>query len=138
MLVVDASAILALITLPGPLGAWAGDTMRGQGLCAPDLAQAESASSLRKLERIGEIDGAAAAIAYADLLRLRLDLWPFGPLAPRAWELRHAVTIYDATYIALAERLDAPLVTLDLRLTRANGPRCAFLTPPPEILDGAP
>ena len=51
-------------------------------------------------------------------------------LATRAWEFRDSVTYYDATYVALAELLDAPLVTLDRRLARASGPRCAFLTPP--------
>jgi predicted nucleic acid-binding protein len=40
------------------------------------------------------------------------------------------VTPYDAWYVALAEALDATLVTLDLRLARANGPTCTFLTPP--------
>ena len=44
---------------------------------------------------------------------------------PREW-----VTCYDASYVALAELLDAPLVTLDRRVARAHGPRCAFLTPP--------
>jgi predicted nucleic acid-binding protein len=50
-------------------------------------------------------------------------------LAPRAWVLRHSVTVYDAAYVALAEALDAPMMTLDLRLARAPGPRCPFLTP---------
>lgn len=39
------------------------------------------------------------------------------------------MTAYDATYVALAEVLDAPLVALDRRLARASGPRCAFVTP---------
>ena len=51
-------------------------------------------------------------------------------LAERAWELRGSVTYADACYVALAELLDAPLITLDRRLAQAPGPRCAFLTPP--------
>lgn len=46
------------------------------------------------------------------------------------WSLRHAVTSYDAWYVALAESLDCSLVTLDLRLAKASGPACAFLLPP--------
>jgi predicted nucleic acid-binding protein len=59
-------------------------------------------------------------------------LWPVGRTSARAWELRGSVTYYDASYVALAELLDAPLVTLDPRLARAPGPRCEFLTPPEE------
>ena len=44
----------------------------------------------------------------------------------RCWELRHAVTMYDAAYVALAEALQVPLVTTDGRLSRAAGPRCTF------------
>jgi len=40
------------------------------------------------------------------------------------WELRENVKAYDATYVALAERLDLPLVTCDERLAKANGVRC--------------
>ncbi|MPY84919.1 MAG: VapC toxin family PIN domain ribonuclease [Actinophytocola sp.] len=43
------------------------------------------------------------------------------PLAGRAWQLRHAITAYDALYVALAERLDIPLVTCDAKLARSNG-----------------
>lgn len=53
----------------------------------------------------------------------------YDALAPRAWQLRGGVTVYDAAYVALAEEFEAPLMTLDLRLTRAPGPRCAFVTP---------
>ena len=56
--------------------------------------------------------------------------WPHSRLAVRAWELRQSVSYYDASYVALAELLDAPLVTLDRRPAQAHGPRCAFLVPP--------
>ena len=51
---------------------------------------------------------------------------PLPPLLERMWELRHNVTAYDAAYIALAERLDAVLITCDARLATANGPTCTF------------
>lgn len=58
-----------------------------------------------------------------------LQVWPHAPVAERAWALRGAVTYYDAIYVALAELLEAPLVTLDEQLARAPGPRCEFRTP---------
>ena len=64
-----------------------------------------------------------------DLARLPIDLYPFEPVAQRVWELRDTVSAYDAWYVALAEALDVPLATLDTRLAKAPGPRCAFLVP---------
>jgi predicted nucleic acid-binding protein len=42
-------------------------------------------------------------------------------LAGRIWKLRHDLTAYDAAYVALAEALDSPLVTMDARLAQAPG-----------------
>jgi len=70
-----------------------------------------------------------AALAQADLLSLRVELFAYEPFATRVWELRENVTTYDGWYVALAESLNAKLATLDLRLTKATGPRCAFVTP---------
>lgn len=39
------------------------------------------------------------------------------------WELRENLTAYDAAYVALAETLDAPLITKDARLAHASGHR---------------
>jgi predicted nucleic acid-binding protein len=58
-----------------------------------------------------------------------VELFPFAPLADRVWALHPTVTAYDAAFVAVAEALDAPLVTLDRRLARASGPRCAFVVP---------
>ena len=99
-------------------------------VAAPSLMPYEVANSLRPRALAGHLDPATATTAHADLLNLQWDRWPHSRLAERAWGLRGAVSYYDAGYIALAELLDAPLVTLDRRLARAPGPRCAFLTPP--------
>ena len=57
-------------------------------------------------------------------------LFPFAPFAARIWALRNNLTCYDAWYVALAEALDCPLVTLDGRLARAAGPECRIVVPP--------
>lgn len=63
-------------------------------------------------------------------MRTEIELHPFAPFAARVWELRHNLTAYDAWYVAVAESLGCPLVTLDGRLTRAPGPTCAVLASP--------
>jgi len=72
----------------------------------------------------------AAGSAHRELLDLRVQLQPYADCGVRSWQLRHNITAYDACYVALAEILEVPLATLDLRLARASGPRCEFLTPP--------
>jgi predicted nucleic acid-binding protein len=57
-------------------------------------------------------------------------LWPWDVVAERAWALRHNLTSYDAAYVALAEILEAPLVTLDRRLERAPATHCVVVVPP--------
>lgn len=44
-------------------------------------------------------------------------------MLPRIWELRNNLTAYDAAYVALAEALEAPLLTRDRRLAAAAGHR---------------
>ena len=78
----------------------------------------------------GEISRLEATSAHRDLLRLDLELVPFAPYAERVWALRGNLTCYDAWYVALAEALDCPLMTLDRRLGRASGPTCEITVPP--------
>ena len=90
---------------------------------------AEVTNILRRAVLAGEISADLAALAHADLRSLRVTLVPYDPFADRVWSLRESVTAYDGWYVALAESLDAALATLDLRLARAAGPRCAFIAP---------
>ena len=130
-LVVDASFVtVALQGADSSLSDWAVETCRGHDLFAPQLLPVEVANALRRAELNGALSPGVAALTHRDLVALGLRLAPYEPLAERIWELRRAVTTYDAWYVALAEALDATLVTLDLRLARANGPTCTFLTPP--------
>jgi predicted nucleic acid-binding protein len=77
----------------------------------------------------GRLGREVAALAHRDLVELPVTVFPFEALADRVWELHPTVTACDAAFVALAEELDAPLWTLDRRLTAAPGPRCAFRTP---------
>ena len=129
ILVVDASVVVAALVDGGPDGAWAGTLLAEHELAAPHLMTIEAASILRRAALAGDITADAASLAHADLLELRVELWPYAPLAERCWTLRDTVTVYDGTYVALAELLDAPLATLDKRLVAAPGPRCRFTTP---------
>jgi predicted nucleic acid-binding protein len=84
---------------------------------------------LRRATLAGDLSADAATLAHVELQTLPIDLFPYGPFADRVWALRDNVVAYDAWYVALAETLDAELATLDVRLTQAPGPTCAFLTP---------
>ena len=86
--------------------------------------------SLRRLEIAGEISDFEATSSHRNLLQLDLELFPFASFAERVWALRGNLTSYDAWYVALAEELDCPLITLNRRLGRAAGPRCTMRVPP--------
>ena len=73
------------------------------------------------------MDPAAAGVALGWCLDLPITLHPAEPFLHRMWELRHNVTPYDAWYVALAEALDAPLLTTDARLARSIGIRCEIV-----------
>lgn len=125
MIVADASIIANLIGDDGPDGHVARSRSRSAGgLAAPDLVDVETVSVLRKRWLTGDISDGRFASAIDDLEDLELDRYPTLPLIRRAYELRANVTAYDATYVALAEGLDCPLVTADARLAAAPGIRC--------------
>jgi predicted nucleic acid-binding protein len=128
-LVLDASVVVAALVDDGEVGRWAEAALDRQALAAPHLMPFEAANILRRATLRGDISEDVARLAHADLLDLTVELVDYGSIAARAWELRASVTVYDAAYVALAEALDAPMMTLDLRLARASGPGCAFLTP---------
>ena len=130
LVVIDASAVVAALGPSQIGGRWATITLSAHRLVAPRLLPFEAGAAFRRMQLSGRADTRATTLAHDDLLALQIGLWPHRQLARRAWELRHSVTYTDACYVALAEILDAPLVTLDRRLAQAHGPRCTFLTPP--------
>lgn len=129
LVVCDASAVVATLLDSGPDGRWATAALIGADLFAPSLLPFEAANIIRRHELAGIISTDQAAQAHCDLIDLALEQWPYELLAPRAWQLRHNLTTYDATYVALAEFLGATLVTLDLRIARAPDLRCTVATP---------
>jgi predicted nucleic acid-binding protein len=126
-LVVDSSALVALIADDGRAGAWVAAATADRNLTAPHLAVFEAANVLHRQAAAGRMDATAATLAHADLLAMPIALWPYEPLAERSWQLRHTLTAYDAAYVALAELLETSLVTLDRRLGGASGPRCPIV-----------
>ncbi len=129
-LVVDAALVVSALVDSGPTGSWASRVLASDDLMAPHLMPVEVANILCRAAVQGEISDDIATLAHADLLDLRVELLPYVPLADRVWELRGNLTSYDAWYVAVAELADARLATIDLRLSRAAGPRCAFVVPP--------
>lgn len=126
MIVVDAS-VLAEVVIDGP----AAERLRARLAAdddhlAPELIDAEVLAVIESHHRGGLIDLTAAALAIRDLRTWPGERWPLAPLIGRCWELRDNVRAYDAFYVALAEQLGAPLMTLDAKLRAAPGPRCAI------------
>jgi predicted nucleic acid-binding protein len=128
MIVADASVVLSLSVDDARRRHWAAEVI-GDRAAAPHQMPVEVAHALRRLEALGRIPRRTAASALETTITLDIELWPFAPFAKRVWELRGAVTAYDAWYVALAEALQLPLATLDRRLAAANGPRCEFVVP---------
>ena len=122
MIVVDASALLeALLRTSAAIAVEKFLFDSSQTLHAPHLLDVEVAQVIRRYATNGEIDADRGRAALADLADFPLRRYPHDFLLPRVWELRNNLTAYDAVYVALAEALDAPLLTRDRRLAAAPG-----------------
>jgi predicted nucleic acid-binding protein len=120
VIVIDASVLATALGDDGQGGAEARARLRGEDLAAPEIIDLEVVSVWRRTLT----DERRAALALMDLTDIPLRRAPHLPLLDRCWELRHNLTPYDASYVALAEALEVGLVTADRRLTRAAGIRC--------------
>jgi predicted nucleic acid-binding protein len=129
-LVVDASAVVVALVDAGADGEWARAAMAEDALAAPSHLHVEVSSVLRRAVLGGRIGRDVGALAHEELVQLRVTTFPFATLATRVWDLHPNVSAHDAAYVALAEELSVPLLTLDRRLSRADGPTCSFLLPP--------
>jgi predicted nucleic acid-binding protein len=124
VIVLDASALLEFL-LQTPLGVRVETRVfrDGDELHSPHLVDVEVAQGLRRLVRMGELSADRAAEAIVDLADLDLHRHAHLDLLTRGWKLRENVTAYDAMYVALAEAVDATLVTCDAPLAKAPGHR---------------
>lgn len=125
MIVVDASVVVELL-LQSKAAPSIEERLLAPGITlhAPHLLDLEVAQVFRRYGMSGEIiEAKRSKAALAILVDFPLRRYPHGALLSRIWDLRDNLTAYDAAYVALAELLDAPLLTRDARLARASGHR---------------
>jgi predicted nucleic acid-binding protein len=115
-IVVDASALVELLLRTERAEA-VRQAVASDDMVAPDLVNLEVISAFRRLVSRG-LDPNRAGRSIERLATAALARLPTLPLVPRIWELRHNLTSYDASYVALAESVDASIVTVDLKLSR--------------------
>jgi predicted nucleic acid-binding protein len=125
--VVDASVLTAFYAADDPRrGAVVARLAVGDALVAPAHLDAEVVSALRGLASSHPVLRQMVPAALRHLAGFAIRRMPLAPLLERMWELGDNVTPYDAAYVAVAERLEAPLLTCDGKLSSASGPRCRF------------
>ncbi|WP_419164679.1 type II toxin-antitoxin system VapC family toxin [Candidatus Palauibacter sp.] len=119
IVVLDASAVVELVVGTRP-GIRIRDRLADPGISlhSPELLDLEVLNVLRRYERTGTVSPDRVAEAFRNLLDLDLVRHGHGVLLERVWSRRLNLTAYDAAYVALAEILDAPLLTTDGRLAR--------------------
>jgi predicted nucleic acid-binding protein len=125
VIVLDASSAVAVLLNLGASASGIRDRMdrANEGLHVPHLFEVEVMNVLRRYALNGDLSAERARLAMNRLSAMRVTRYPHTALLPRMWELRGNVTAYDAAYIALAETLEALLITRDERLSKAPGIR---------------
>ncbi|MCY3850171.1 MAG: type II toxin-antitoxin system VapC family toxin [Acidimicrobiaceae bacterium] len=126
MIVVDASAAVSALLHDGD----ARQQLAGNRLAAPHLVDAEVLQTMRKLLHRGAMTPNDAEQAIHRWTRLGVERFPTTGLSARIWSLRDNISANDASYIALAEALNCPLLTADSRLSSAPGPTCPITVLP--------
>ena len=122
MIVLDASVVLeVLLRMPAGVALEERLFEPDESLHVPHLLDVEVAQVLRRYALAGQVEAVRCRAALDDLAGLPLTRYPHDFLMPRVWDLRGNLSAYDAVYVALAEALDAPLLTRDRRLANAPG-----------------
>jgi len=125
LIVLDASPVVSILLEQGSDAELIRGRVEkpGESVHVPHLLDIEVLSALRRHTLRGILSPERSAIALQDLWNIRMTRYPHIALLHRIWGLRDNLTAYDAAYIALAEALDAPLITVDGRLAQAPGHR---------------
>ena len=126
MIVVDASAAVGALLHDGEARRY----LSTERLAAPHLVDAEVLQTMRRLVARGAVDAQAADGAVRQWGQLGVRRVEVHWLTERVWALRHNLSAYDASFVALAEALDCPLLTADVRLAGAPGPSCPITLVP--------
>lgn len=116
----DASAAVELVFATSP-GAAVAQRLRGETVHTPAHFDVEVVGAIRRAVVRQLISDHEGLVAVADFQSLPLRRWPTKPFLLRAYQLRRTHTVADGVYIALAEGLDAPLITCDGRLAQPHG-----------------
>lgn len=124
MIVVGAGVVVEAVGGSSERNLAATRRIQQEAAIAPQVLDLEVASALRSLVRRGGLPEPLARLALRHLAVLPIVRMPHEPLLERCWELRQNLTVYDASYVALAETTGARLLTSDRRLARAPGVRC--------------
>ena len=130
MIVADASVVVELLIAGGEAAALSDLLFADEPVAAPHLLDLEVAQVLRRWSLRGALDDERARQALEDLLALPIARQPHDLLVERVWALRENLTAYDAAYLALAELLDARLVTLDRGLAAVARRTVEVVVPP--------
>lgn len=127
LIVVDASVLYEVLAQGARASLVHAALAEVDEFAAPELIDVEVTGLVRRDASRALLDETACHQALNNLVDWPGKRYPHRPFAWRVWDLRDNVRTHDAYYVALAEALDAPLLTLDARLARATGPRCPML-----------
>lgn len=123
--VVDASVVVRALVNKDAVGVAARELINKSTCHAPHLLDAEVGHTLRRVERAGEIDSETALTALVGLPTFVEHRYGVNsPLVRLAWRSRHTISFYDGLYVALAMKLDLPLLTADVKLSKAPDLSC--------------
>jgi predicted nucleic acid-binding protein len=117
--VVDASAMVDLLVGSG-LAFSVAERLRGHELHVPAHFDAEVLSALGRFQRAGEMTVRQVTARLQRVAAAPMERHLLAPLLSDAWKLRHNVRLVDTLYVALADRLGAPIVTTDAGLAAAS------------------
>ena len=127
MIVIDASAYVDAVTeASARANAILTRLETERSVYVPAIFDVEVLHALRRLETDDDVSASIVEAGVAELTELRAVRQSHALLRKRIWELRHNLSAYDAAYVALAEALDAPLLTSDARLARSSGHEAAI------------